>query len=125
MAEKSQQINWKEGSKAQCITATTWSTKNTEQRLQAAREDLRRAGFTREADLLTTSRLNGAWYTLAEGDRMKYMAARTAANPRKRAADRDDERLARTKGEISLLFFSLPQRLAVLSCSCCAQSPIS
>lgn len=125
MAKRGEQINWEDGNKVGAITSTTWSTKGTEDRLAKAREDLRRAGFEREAGLLNNGRLNGAWYKVPEADRQKYLAARVGDNvnkrPRSKTAEKDSSRLKRMNGE-SAKFHDSPFFAAVVSPSVFTQS---
>ena len=102
MAKRGEQINWDDGNKAGAITSTTWSTKGTADRLEKAREDLKRAGFAREAELLNHGRLNGAWYKVPDADRQKYLAARAGDSKRKRSKsgqENDSSRLKRINGK--------------------------
>jgi hypothetical protein len=56
------------------ITPKTWAIKNQSARLIAAKEDLRRAVHVADADVLTISKLNTAFYKLAPEVRSKYTA---------------------------------------------------
>jgi hypothetical protein len=93
------QIDWTASQKYLVISPTTWDIKSKEDRLSAAKEDLRRAGYTADAELLNHNRLNTAFYKLPEETRAKYVGERSLAKSHKRAAP-ETQRAQRREGLI-------------------------
>lgn len=70
-------IDWASGQKHLVIAPQTWALKSPEARVAAAKNDLIRAGHHADAAVLTTSRLNTAFYKLPPDVRSRYVADRS------------------------------------------------
>jgi hypothetical protein len=69
-------IDWVSGQKHLVIGPQTWAIKSVAARVESAKQDLRRAGHHADADILTDTKLNTAFYKLPPDVRANYMADR-------------------------------------------------
>jgi hypothetical protein len=80
-------IDWSNGNKHEHISAKTWRLKSPDDRLIAARADLKAAGFEHEAEILNKGRLNTAWNKLSRevrAEHVKHRAEQTGAKKRQK-----------------------------------------
>jgi hypothetical protein len=69
-------IDWAAGRKEKSVSDNSWAIRTVSERVKAAAEDLRRAGYEREASVLTAARLNTAWQRLGSAERTRLKGLR-------------------------------------------------